>query len=62
MYDLKQKKDILKNSSLATDPSKLVRRLYTRARRYDDVTKMQYLDINMWMVGDILLKADRMSI
>lgn len=61
MYDLKQKKDILKNSSLATDPSKLVRRLYTRARRYDDVTKMQYLDINMWMVGDILLKADRMS-
>ena len=23
---------------------------------------MQYLDINMWMAGDILLKADRMSI
>ena len=22
---------------------------------------MQYLDINRWMVGDILLKADRMS-
>ncbi len=61
MYDLKQKKDILKKPSLATDPSKLVRRIYTRARRYDDVTKMQYLDINMWMVGDILLKADRMS-
>ena len=34
---------------------------YYRCRRYDDVTKMQYLDINMWMVGDILLKADRMS-
>ena len=28
---------------------------------YDDITKMQYLDINTWMVGDILLKADRMS-
>ena len=27
----------------------------------DDVTKMQYLDINVWLVGDILLKADRMS-
>lgn len=61
MYDQKQKKAILKNSSIATDPSRFVRRLYTRARRYDDVTKMQYLDINMWMVGDILLKADRMS-
>ncbi len=61
MYDQKQKKALLKDSSLATDPTKLVRRLYTRARRYDEVTKMQYLDINMWMVGDILLKADRMS-
>ena len=61
MYDQKQKQQILKNSSIASDPSKLCRRLYTRARRYDDVTKMQYLDINMWMVGDILLKADRMS-
>ena len=61
MYDEKQKKQLLKNSALATDPAKFVRRHYTRARRYDDVTKMQYLDINMWMVGDILLKADRMS-
>ncbi len=61
MYDQKQKKAILKNPALATDPTRLVRRQYTRARRYDDVTKMQYLDINMWMVGDILLKADRMS-
>lgn len=61
MYDQKQKKAILKDSSLATDPTRFVRRHYMRARRYDDVTKMQYLDINMWMVGDILLKADRMS-
>ena len=61
MYDQKQKKAILKDPSIATDPARLVRRHYTRARRYDDVTKMQYLDINMWMVGDILLKADRMS-
>ena len=61
MYSQKQKKAILKNPTIATDPTKFVRRLYTRARRYDEVTKMQYLDINMWMVGDILLKADRMS-
>lgn len=61
MYDEKEKKAILKDASISTDPSKMTRRLYTRARRYDDVTKMQYLDINMWMVGDILLKADRMS-
>ena len=27
----------------------------------DSVTKMQFVDLNMWMVGDILLKADKMS-
>ncbi|MBQ3265411.1 MAG: asparagine synthase (glutamine-hydrolyzing) [Ruminococcus sp.] len=61
MYDEKQKKALLKNPEIASDPARLTRRNYTRARRYDDETKMQYLDINMWMVGDILLKADRMS-
>lgn len=61
MYDLRQKKQLLKDSNLATDPSRLCRRLYTRARRYDDETKMQYVDINTWLIGDILLKADRMS-
>ena len=25
------------------------------------MTRMQYLDIHLWMVGDILVKADRMS-
>ena len=27
----------------------------------DAVTRMQFVDLNMWMVGDILLKADKMS-
>ena len=61
MYDLKQKRSILKDPSIAKAPRSYTRRHYYRCRRYDDVTKMQYLDINMWMVGDILLKADRMS-
>lgn len=61
MYDLKEKKAILKDPSIATHPREYTRKYYHRCRKYDDVTKMQYLDINMWMVGDILLKADRMS-
>lgn len=61
MYDLKQKKEILKDPSIATAPQNYAKKYYFRSRKYDDVTKMQYLDINMWMVGDILLKADRMS-
>lgn len=61
MYDYKQKQELLKDPSIATRPQDLTRKYYYRCRKYDDITKMQYLDINMWMVGDILLKADRMS-
>lgn len=61
MFSKEDKQKILKNPSLATRPQDMCKGLYKRAKNYDDVTKMQYMDINMWMVGDILLKADRMS-
>ncbi len=61
MYDDKEKRELLKDPNIASRPQDYARKYYYRCRRYDDVTKMQYLDINMWMVGDILLKADRMS-
>lgn len=34
---------------------------YDKCKNYDDVTKMQYIDFNFWLIGDILLKADKMS-
>lgn len=61
MYDYKEKRELLKDPNIASRPQDYAKKYYYRCRRYDDVTKMQYLDINMWMVGDILLKADRMS-
>ncbi len=61
MYDDAEKKLLLKDSSLVTRPQDLCQTFYQRVKHLDDVTKMQYLDINLWMVGDILLKADRMS-
>ena len=27
----------------------------------NDIAKMQYIDMNFWLQGDILLKADKMS-
>lgn len=41
-------------------PHKLAAPYYERAAGWDEVTKKQYLDINMWLPGDILLKADKM--
>lgn len=61
MYDADDKKRILKDPSIVTRPQDLCKKYYDRVKDYDEVTKMQYLDINLWMVGDILLKADRMS-
>ncbi|MDF2947074.1 MAG: asnB [Bacillales bacterium] len=35
--------------------------LYERIQNYDDVSKMQYIDMYTWLRGDILLKADKMT-
>jgi asparagine synthase (glutamine-hydrolysing) len=35
--------------------------LYQEIRGYDPVDQMQYIDIHTWMRGDILLKADRVT-
>ena len=39
----------------------LTKPYYAKTKNYDAVTKMEYIDINFWLVGDILLKADKMS-
>lgn len=39
----------------------ITKRIYDEVPGEDDVTKMQYLDLHLWMPGDILLKADKMS-
>lgn len=61
MFDVHQKRRLLKDPSIATNPIHMAQPLYDRVKGLDDVTKMQYIDINLWMIGDILLKADRMS-
>jgi asparagine synthase (glutamine-hydrolysing) len=35
--------------------------LYKEAERWSDSTKMQYIDIHTWLPGDILAKADKMT-
>ncbi len=60
MFTRKEKERLLKTIP-ATEPTAHTAAWYERCQGLDDVTRMQYLDINRWMVGDILLKADRMS-
>jgi asparagine synthase (glutamine-hydrolysing) len=42
-------------------PWTITEEIYKRASDYDDVTKMQYLDIHTWLRGNILMKADKMT-
>lgn len=61
MFTPEQRKQLLKIHTDAPDPTELTKAYFSRVKNKDDVTKMQYLDLHMWMAGDILLKADKMS-
>ena len=60
-FSVKERKRILKNATPAKSPWKLTKPFYDKVKHVDDTTKMQYIDMNFWLVGDILLKADKMS-
>lgn len=61
MFSPKERKELLRISTPAKDPKTLTAPYYQKVAGKNDVTKMQYLDMHMWLAGDILLKADRMS-
>lgn len=61
MFTRKERRDLLKDPTDAAAPDQLVKPYYDMVKDKDPVTKMQFVDLNMWMVGDILLKADKMS-
>lgn len=61
IFSEKERKALLKISTHAPSPQSITKEYYRKAQNLDDITKMQYLDIHMWLAGDILLKADRMS-
>ena len=61
MFTEKERRAILKDPAGAPAPETLCKPYYDMVANKDAVTKMQFVDLNMWMVGDILLKADKMS-
>ncbi len=60
----KKERDALLKSAVAKcapEAKILCDKFYDEVSDKDTITKMQYLDINMWLMGDILLKADKTS-
>ena len=56
-----ERRALLKIKTDAPAPTEVTKPFYDRVKDADTVTKMQYLDLHLWMTGDILLKADKMS-
>ncbi|WP_412542411.1 asparagine synthase (glutamine-hydrolyzing) [Longispora sp. K20-0274] len=56
-----EKRDLMRRYDPSVRYTDVTDGIYTEAAHLDDVTKMQYIDLYTWLRGDILVKADRMS-
>lgn len=61
IFSEKERKELLKVKTNAPDAMQITKPFYDKVRDQDQVTQMQYIDLHLWMTGDILLKADKMS-
>ena len=57
----RQKRRLLRRYRGAVRPFDLARPYWQTSSGLDPVTRMQWCDLHLWLAGDILLKADKMS-
>lgn len=61
MFNMKEREDILAHPTGKYPYTTITGPYYAKTKKLDPVTRMQYIDIHLWLIGDILLKADKMS-
>ncbi len=61
LFSVEEREKILKSKLSHKKPMDIVAPHYDKVKGLHDIAKMQYIDINCWLQGDILLKADKMS-
>jgi asparagine synthase (glutamine-hydrolysing) len=61
MFTETEKRHLLKGYQTGLDYTAITKPLYEESKGYDPVDRMQFIDIHTWMRGDILLKADKMT-
>lgn len=61
LFTARERKRLLKIKTKALSPQELLSGDYKDAGTLDDASRMQYIDLLHWLPGDILQKADRMS-
>jgi asparagine synthase (glutamine-hydrolysing) len=61
MFTEEEKADLMRRYDPSVRYTDVTAPIYAEAAHLDDVTTMQYVDLYTWLRGDILVKADRMS-
>ena len=61
LFTVEEKKRLLKHPTSTPSPQELLADEYREVRNLDEASRMQYIDLLHWLPGDILQKADRMS-
>ncbi len=61
IFDTDEISKVLSYKPSKTTYKDITRPYYDKVKGKDEVSKMQYIDFNFWLIGDILLKADKMS-
>ena len=61
LFSEREREKLLLNPSKKYSIMDITMPHYKKVQDKDDCTKMQFLDLNLWLVGDILLKGDKMS-
>ncbi|HZE39654.1 MAG TPA: asparagine synthase (glutamine-hydrolyzing) [Stackebrandtia sp.] len=61
IFKEEEKRKILRNYDPNVTYTDITAPFYAECDGLDDTTRMQYVDIKTWLRGDILVKADRMS-
>lgn len=62
IFGEQQKQQFIKNYNTDDYFAKVMAPYYQQAADYDQITKMQYIDIHEWLNGDLLRNADRTSL
>ncbi|MGL4773157.1 MAG: asparagine synthase (glutamine-hydrolyzing) [Clostridium sp.] len=61
IFSEKEKRKVLKDYNQNKSFKNVTEELFNEVKDLDNVCKRQYVDIKTWLIGDILTKADRMS-
>lgn len=59
MFNEEERSRVLKNPTGKYNHTELTKPFYDKVKDKDRRHKNAYIDINFWLIGDILLKADQ---